>query len=182
MANLRPPKAADPCASDGLDADTVLDGYAVDTPSGVRLVQTGRIERPAERCLCCGSHATAREVLGALPGGDGEVVVADLEPGANDLLWARPGPDDVVLVVTDASHKGLEVANRLLRIAAELGVARTIVIANKLRDGEAARVRARLGDVDVLEVAFDAGLDGAVPDARRPVEVGLLTEHLRGRD
>jgi len=57
--------------------------------------------------------------------------VADLEAGLNDLIWARPKQDDVVLAVTDGSAKSVEVARRACGIAAEMGVTRIIGVANR---------------------------------------------------
>lgn len=178
VANLTPPRLTDRCDADPLQAETLLERYAVDSRAGVRLVQTGRIERPSQRCLCCGSHATARQVIAALPGDEEQLVVSDLEPGLNDLLWAKPGPGDLVVAVTDASHKALEVTRRTLSIARELGVTRTLVVANKLREDEVPIVRGALPDTKLVEVAYDPALDRATPDGRRPREVRFVARRL----
>ncbi|MDQ3974801.1 MAG: P-loop NTPase, partial [Actinomycetota bacterium] len=168
VANLTPPRAADGCDSDPLAAPEIIERYAVATRVGVPLVQTGRIERPSQRCLCCGSHATARQVIAALPGDERQLVVSDLEPGLNDLLWAKPGPGDVVVAVTDPSQKALEVTRRTLSIARELGVTRALVVANKLREDEPEVVRAALPDTQLVEVAYQPALDRSTPDGQRP--------------
>src|SRR2546429_9054391 len=85
------------------------------------LVATGKIERPTDACLCCGSHMTTREFFGELPAED-RMVVADLEAGLNDLIWAQPGPEDVVLAVAEPSMKAVEIARRARGIAERLGV------------------------------------------------------------
>ncbi|CAN5688538.1 carbon monoxide dehydrogenase accessory protein CooC [soil metagenome] len=176
VANAVPPADGDSCGADRLSGRDLLDGYAVGAAAGVQLLQTGRIERPSERCLCCGSHATAREVLAALPGEDDHIVVADLEAGVNDLLWAKPGPDDMVVVVTDASRKSLEVARRIVRVSRELGVQRIMFVANKVRSDESDLIDAAFPGVEVLEIGYDPALDGASPDARRQSDVAKLVE------
>lgn len=176
VANSVPPAADDSCGADRLTEASLLDGYAVNAAAGVQLVQTGRIERPSERCLCCGSHATAREVLAALPGEDDHVVVADLEAGLNDLLWVRPQPDDMVIVVTDASRKSLEVARLSMNVSRELGVERIRVVANKVRSDERALIAAAFTDSEVLQLAYDPELEGASPDARRPSDIAKLAD------
>lgn len=178
VTNDKEPPAADACGSDRFTPAGLMSDYATPTDSGARLMQTGRIERPADRCLCCGSHATAREVLAALPGDRHTVVVADLEPGANDLLWAKPQPGDVLVVVTDASRKALEVAGNLLTLAGELGVTDCLVVANKLRDGEEAHVSRALGRAPTVSVAYDAQLDGITPDHHGPDGLDGLVGHL----
>lgn len=91
-------RACDPPAEQ--TAEELVESLSVVAPDAVRLVQTGLIERPAQGCLCCGSHGTTRRILNEVPA-DGRTVVADLEAGVNDLIWAYPKPGDVVLVVTD---------------------------------------------------------------------------------
>lgn len=164
VANDTAPPDDDTCDAEPVTAEGLAEDFAVRGGSGVDVVQTGRIERPSDRCLCCGSHATAREVVAALPGGEDEVVLVDLEPGLNDLLWARPQHGDMLFAVTDASVKAVEVTRRLLQVADQLGVSDRLVVANKLREGEGERVREALPEVSVLEIAYDPRLDGAVPD------------------
>lgn len=178
VANNRPPPSDDACGSEELTAEGVMSDYGTPTDSGAQLVQTGRIERPSNRCLCCGSHATARKVLAALPGDRHTVVVADLEPGANDLLWAKPEPGDVLVVVTDASRKALEVARNLLALASELGVDDQLIVANRMRAGEEELVEAALGQPATIAVAYDPALDGVTPDHHGPDGLNRLIEHL----
>ncbi len=134
-------------------AGELVEELAVTGPDGVRLVQTGLIERPADGCLCCGSHGTTRRVLAEL-GTDGRIVVADLEAGLNDLIWAYPRPDDIVLVVTAPYLKSLEVARRALAITREVGVGRRLVVVNRAES-----------EKDVDDVRIELGADAvAVPD------------------
>lgn len=116
-------------------AEDLLARYGVDAPDGVRLVATGKIERPSDACLCCGSHNTTRQFFGELPADD-RVVLADLEAGLNDLIWAHPGTDDVVLAVTEGSTKSVEIARRACRLAAEMGVTRILLVANRTVDDD----------------------------------------------
>ena len=105
-------------------------------PDGVRLVQTGKIERSpdgraSEVCLDCGSHGMTRRLFSELPSA-GRVVIVDLEAGINDLLWAQPGVDDAIIVVTEPYRKSLEVARRALQVGFDLGVGRATVVANRV--------------------------------------------------
>jgi len=141
-------------------ADQLLADYGVDAPGGVRLVATGKIERPSGACLCCGSHNTTRQFFGDLPADD-RVVLADLEAGLNDLIWADPRPDDVVLAVTEGSAKSVEIARRACRMAEELGVKRIVGIANRtVSDADVARITEELG-VEVLSVPEDPAIEKA---------------------
>lgn len=142
-------------------AEDLLAHYGVDAPEGIRLIATGKIERPSDACLCCGSHNTTRQFFGDLADDD-RVVVADLEAGLNDLIWAHPGTNDVVLAVSEGSEKSVEIARRAVVVARELGVTRIIGVANRSVSGEH---RARLADELGVEEVFSVPEDAAVEHA-----------------
>ncbi|MDQ6614133.1 MAG: AAA family ATPase [Actinomycetota bacterium] len=142
-------------------AEDLLDHYGVDAPEGVRLVATGKIERPSDACLCCGSHNTTRQFFGGLADDD-RVVVADLEAGLNDLIWAHPGPSDVVLAVSEGSEKSVEIARRAVVVARELGVTRIIGVANRsVSDTHRAQLADELGVGEVFSVPEDPAVETA---------------------
>ena len=142
-------------------AEDLLARYGVDAPEGIRLVATGKIERPTDACLCCGSHNTTRQFFGELTADDG-VVVADLEAGLNDLIWARPGPQDVVLAVSEGSEKSVEIARRAVAVARELGVTRVIGVANRsVSEADAERLAQQLDVAETFRVPEDPAVEHA---------------------
>jgi CO dehydrogenase maturation factor len=142
--------------------DEVIDQYAVSAPDGVRLLQTGTVERPSKGCLCCGSHATVRDVFERVPAGGDHVVIADLEAGLNDLLWARPHGDDVVVLVVDSSRKSHEVARRVAAVATELGVSRIEMVANRMESADDLNaVRSAFPEASITDVPDDGSLRDA---------------------
>lgn len=141
--------------------DDLLARYGVPAPDGVILVATGKIERPSNACLCCGSHNTTRQFFGGLPA-DGRVVVADLEAGLSDLIWVQPGPDDIVLVVSEGSAKSREIARRACRLAEEMGVRRIVSVANRSRSTEeAAQLAVELDVAEAASIPDDAAIGKA---------------------
>lgn len=143
------------------DPEDLLARYGVDAPGNVRLVATGKIERPTDSCLCCGSHMTTRQFFGELRDDD-RIVVADLEAGINDLLWANPGPEDVVLVVAEPSAKSVEIARRATELVGELGVTRIIGVANRSSDdADLARMADALGGAQIVTVPEDPAVERA---------------------
>lgn len=133
------------------------------------LVATGRIERPTESCLCCGSHMTTREFFGEVSGRD-RIVVADLEAGLNDLIWARPGPDDVVVAVAEPSAKAVEIARRACRLAQDMGVTRLVGVANRCTDERHRMLLADALGLDVLDVPEDPAVERADQLGIAPVD------------
>jgi CO dehydrogenase maturation factor len=150
--------------------EALLTRLMVVGPDGVRLVQTGRIERPTHGCLCCGSHFTTRRLFQEVAPGGG-VLIADLEPGVNDLIWVEPAASDVVIVVTEPYRKSLEVTTRTLQVAKDMQVGRVVVIANRLGGPEDGKmVREALSDVEVVEVPEDEALARAAARGASPVD------------
>jgi CO dehydrogenase maturation factor len=142
-------------------ADELLARYGVAAPDGVTLIATGKIERPSDACLCCGSHNTTRQFFGGLPA-DARVVVADLEAGLSDLIWAHPGPQDIVLAVSEGSTKSREIARRACRLAEEMGVRRIVGVANRSTAvTDAARLAEELAVDEVASIPDDAAIEMA---------------------
>jgi len=168
-------------------ADDLLARYGLEAPEGIVLVATGKIERPSDACLCCGSHNTTREFFSELPADD-RVVVADLEAGLNDLIWAHPGDGDVVLALAETSAKSVEIARRAIELAGQMGVRRIIGVANRtLTDDAAGEVADALG-IETLRVPEDpavlhadhlgvAAMD-AEPTSPAMVAVGAIVDRI----
>lgn len=134
----------------------LLTEFGVDAPGGVRLLQVGTVERPSKGCLCCGSHATFRDVYERIPADGRRAVVTDLEAGVNDLLWAKPDPGDTLVIVVDPSQKSLLVGTRIAAVATELGLRRIVVVANRVEsDDDLERARAAFPELPVIAVPDD---------------------------
>lgn len=169
-------------------AEDILDEMGATAPDGVRMVETGRIERPSNGCLCCGSHATTRRLFTDVSG-DGRIVIADLEAGVNDLIWAAPAAGDAVVVVTEPTAKSIEVARRAVAITRQLGVERVIVVANRVDDeADVGAVASAFPDLPLLVVPDDPAVAAAdragtppidaTPDAPAVIAVQRLAEDL----
>jgi CO dehydrogenase maturation factor len=138
------------------DIDHLVRDFGVRAPDGIRLLQIGTVERPSKGCLCCGSHATLRDVFDRIPAGGRRVVITDLEAGVNDLLWAKPRPDDRLIIVVDPSQKSLLVGARIHAVAKELGIDRIAVVANRTEsDADLARARTTFPGVAVTAIPDD---------------------------
>jgi CO dehydrogenase maturation factor len=82
------------------------------------LVVMGRPEK--EGCYCAVNHLIRRVVDSFNK--DYDYVVIDCEPGLEHLSRRTTDSVDMMIVVTDQSERGLETADRVKRIAGELGV------------------------------------------------------------
>ena len=86
------------------------------------------------------------------------------------LLRLAPGQADLVLVVAEPSAKSIEVARRAAEIAAER--ASVVVVANRVRDeADLERIRAALGDHELVVVPEEPAIARADQDGTAPIDV-----------
>ena len=150
-------------------AEDLLAALGASAGDGVRLLQTGRIRRPAEGCLCCGSHRATREIFAELSG-DGRMVIADLEAGVTDLCWTEPKPDDAVVIVANADRASAEVARRALQVTKDLEVRRVLLVANRVAPDDVGALRELLPWPTAVEIPDDPDVNQAERRGLSPVD------------
>lgn len=114
------------------DPEYMLQLLGTQSADGVTLLETGEVVRRDDACMCCGSHASTRSLFGELAG-DGRIIIGDLEAGLNDIIWAHPASEDMLLAVAEPSVKSIDIARRATRIGEALGLTRIYGIANRVR-------------------------------------------------
>ena len=139
------------------DPEVMLGRLGVPGADGVTLLATGEVVRRDDACMCCGSHASTRSLFGELAG-DGRIIVGDLEAGLNDIIWAHPAADDMLLAVAEPSVKSIDIATRATRIGEALGLTRIYAIANRVRTPADERMVADSLKVPVFVVPEDPAL------------------------
>lgn len=154
------------------DIEGLLAEFGIPGPDGITLVETCVVQdHPEDGCLACGSREAFRDLFARAPAVE-RVVVADLEAGVNDLLWAYPKPEDVLVIVTDPSRKSLEVGARLRHVASELKLRTVVLVVNQLeRPDDLARARSALPDLPMFAIPDDASMRAADRDGRSPLDV-----------
>lgn len=132
----------------------------------------------------CAAHATVRGLLQELTT-PARTVVMDLEAGLEHLSRGTPRYVDTILLVAEPYFKSMETAARGRTLADELGIARTAVVANKIRgpaDEEAMRTffgrvgLPLIGMVPADERILEADRTGRAPldhDATSPAMVAI---------
>ncbi len=88
-------------------------------------------------------------------------VVADLEAGIGTLTRLGDAAVDIVVIVIEPTPKSMEVGTRAAVVAAEKGIARQVIVANRVRDA---------ADLEVINAAFPGHEVVVVPDDRAIVE------------
>ncbi|GAC1435959.1 MAG: hypothetical protein NVS1B11_31580 [Terriglobales bacterium] len=120
----------------------------------------------------CRSHATVRELLGALVSESKDLTVVDLEAGLENFSRGTPRHAHTLLVVLEPYYKSLETGRRIAELSRELGVQRLLGIANKVRsagDEDAIRQFAATHGINIAAVVphdtaiLDADQSGISP-------------------
>jgi len=111
--------------------DDLVDRVAV-VHRGIRLVVAGAITRGGAGCACPQS-VLLRRVIEFLALERDQALLVDLEAGLEHLGRRSAHAADALLVVVDPSRASLETASRIRRLAADIGVAQVLGVANKVR-------------------------------------------------
>jgi CO dehydrogenase nickel-insertion accessory protein CooC1 len=121
-------------------------------------------------------------LLGELEKKEDRVVIADLEAGIGTMLRTDAEQVDVAIVVVEPYMTAIGTGRRLVEIARRNGIARTVVIANKVRNAEdVPLIRTGLGGIEpdlvvpVDEEIAAADLTAVAPIDRNPDSPGIKT-------
>ena len=103
------------------------------------------------------------------------VTIVDMEAGLEHLSRGTGRHVDTLLVVLEPYYKALEIGRRAADLGKELGVARVMAVANKLRDAEdtaAVREYARANDLPLAgEIPLDDELRKGDLAGRAPIDL-----------
>ena len=112
--------------------DDLPERFAVDA-RGVRLLVLGTVELGGKGCMCPEGtvlKALMQHLLLRLP----DDVILDMEAGLEHLGRASARGVDAMIAVVEPGMRSVQTATRSQRLAADIGIRRTFVVANKIRD------------------------------------------------
>lgn len=115
----------------------------------------------------CRAHATVRELMANLMERVRENAVADLEAGLEVFSRGTPRHAETVLIVLEPYYKSLETGRRIAELARELGVARILGVANKVRSKEDEMAIRLFAQAHGLDLAAVVPQDESVLEADR---------------
>ena len=113
----------------------------------------------------CRSHATVRELLGALVSESQDLTVVDLEAGLENFSRGTPRHVDTLLIVLEPYYKSLETGRRISELAQELKIRRVLGVANKIRSLADETAIREFALSHQIEMAAFVPLDNAILDA-----------------
>ncbi|MHA1110669.1 MAG: nucleotide-binding protein [Promethearchaeota archaeon] len=113
----------------------IPDMFKIKGPDGLELLVLGTVEQPASGCLCA-PNVLVRSVLSDLILNRDEVLIIDFEAGIEHLGRGTAKALDVLIVVTGAYQKSLDLSLKVLKLAQGLGIKKTFLIGNMIEDKE----------------------------------------------
>ena len=111
--------------------DDIVRDFSVETPFGVNLIVMGTVKSMGSGCACA-ANAVIRSLLRHLVVERDEVVVLDMEAGVEHIGRGTAQRVDMMLIVTDANVKSLEIAKHIHDLAIAAGMKRVFLIGNKI--------------------------------------------------
>lgn len=123
--------------------DDIPDKYSRVGADGVRLLVLGTIRAAGSGCFCP-ENALLRSLLEHIILDKDEAVVVDMEAGLEQFGRATCRGVDVLLVVVEPGSRSVETASRIIELAREMGVPRTVVVANRVKDAAEERAISKL--------------------------------------
>ena len=134
-----------------------LNPYVADIPekysrdiNGVKLLVMGTVDVGGSGCVCP-EHVMLKSILSALTYRKNDVVIMDMEAGLEHLGRGTASNMDQFVVVIEPGARSVQTYRNVKRLAADLGVKRVRVVANKLRVPEdEAFIRSVISAEDLL--------------------------------
>jgi CO dehydrogenase maturation factor len=111
--------------------DDIVRDFSVETPFGVNLIVMGTVKSMGSGCTCP-ANAVIRSLLRHLVVERNEVVILDMEAGVEHIGRATAQSVDVMLLVSDANVKSLEIAKHIRDLATDAGMKQVLLIGNKI--------------------------------------------------
>lgn len=151
--------------------DDIPERFATDA-DGIRLVVMGSVEAGGSGCVCPESVLLKAFVTHLLLRSD-EFVVLDMEAGVEHLGRGTAQAVDALIVVVEPGQRSVQTARTIRRLAADLGIKRLLVIANKVHSpDDEAKLRSALDGFELVgALPYSVGVQSAELDGL-PAEQG----------
>jgi len=111
----------------------IPDRFKISGPDGLQLLVLGTVNQPSSGCLCA-PNVLVRSLLSELILNRDEIVIIDFEAGIEHLGRGTAKSLDILLIVTGAYQKSLDLTQKLKGLAERLGIKNIFLIGNMIED------------------------------------------------
>ena len=127
----------------------IPDAYAKEI-NGVKLLVMGTVETGGSGCVCP-EHVMLKAILSSLIFRKDDVVIMDMEAGLEHLARGTASMMDQFIVVIEPGARSIQTYEKVKQLAADLGIHKVRVVANKVRDEKDEEyLKARIPEDDLL--------------------------------
>ncbi len=134
-----------------------LNPYVADIPemyakdiNGVKLLVMGTIDLGGSGCVCP-EHVMLKAILSSLTYRKNDVVIMDMEAGLEHLGRGTAANMEQFIVVIEPGARSVQTYGNVKRLAADLGIRKVRVVANKVRDQRDEEfIRSQIPEEDLL--------------------------------
>ena len=103
--------------------------------NGVKLLVMGTVDTGGTGCVCP-EHVMLKALISSLVFRKDDVVVMDMEAGLEHLGRGTASMMDRFIVVIEPGARSIQTYEKVKKLAADLGITKVDVVANKIRDPE----------------------------------------------
>ncbi|MHB8909011.1 MAG: ATP-binding protein [Syntrophales bacterium] len=138
--------------------DDLPDDYSV-RHDGIRLMVMGEVKKGGSGCYCP-ENALLSSLMSHLLLGRDDVVILDMAAGIEHLSRGTAQAVDKLIIVVEPGRASLETAQRVQKLAADIGIKELAVVGNKVHGAdEEAYIRKGTPGLEMLGfIPYDAGL------------------------
>ncbi|MFQ5909929.1 MAG: AAA family ATPase [Thermoplasmata archaeon] len=127
--------------------DDLVEEYGIIAKDGVRLIVLGTIDVGGSGCFCP-ENALLKRLLKHLVLDRGEVLIMDMEAGVEHLGRGTAEGVDVLVIVVEPGRKSIETAERIRKLAVDVGITKIVAVLNKSL-GEDDFTRSKLAEIGI---------------------------------
>ena len=140
--------------------------------NGVKLLVMGTVDTGGSGCVCP-EHVMLKAILTNLVFRRDDVVIMDMEAGLEHLGRGTASMMDQFIVVIEPGARSVQTYEKVKQLAADLGVTKVDVVANKIRDdADREFVRSRIPEENLLGfISYDAEVIDADRRGLSPYDV-----------
>ena len=147
------------------DVDDILDDYCISL-GPLKFFRMGNIKGGGTSCYCK-ENSFLQALVNSLILGEHDTVILDMGAGIEQLTRGTALGVDVLVIVTEPTKVSVQTVKVIQKLALELGIPRTLVVGNKVRN---------LKDENFLRDLFSAEqLIGIIPYSEELLEMSINT-------
>ncbi|GIM30269.1 carbon monoxide dehydrogenase [Clostridium polyendosporum] len=119
--------------------DDILDRFGIECNDGVRLLVAGSIKQGGGGCFCP-ENALVKKLLEHYLNKCDHTLIMDMEAGIEHLGRGTTKNIDVLITVVEPNLRSVETAERISRLAKDIGIKNNVAVLNKVKNAREKKI------------------------------------------